>query len=109
MLDSLVVAGLSWLNGSPSKVTYDPAYHAEQQRIAHGRIWAMENGWHMWEATSPYAHEKVWIWRPEWNTPPKECTIRDMDPMMNVWGLFWKPWRANEDSDFVPKQIASDI
>lgn len=41
-------------------------------------------------ADSPYAHDWAQIMRPEWDMP-KLLRPRDMHPLMNVAGLYWRP------------------
>lgn len=41
-------------------------------------------------ADSPFNYERIWINRKEWPAP-ELVVVRDMNPMMNVWGLMWKP------------------
>src|SRR4051812_28952874 len=62
---------------------------------------AFENGWMYWfvpysTADNPYAYDQVWIWRVEWKELPHLVSPRNLDPMMNVNGLLWKPARAGE-------------
>lgn len=58
---------------------------------------AIDRGWRsvMYDRW-PSGTDKVWLWRTEWPFP----SLREVDsiqPEMNVYGLWWKPWRPSDD------------
>lgn len=47
------------------------------------------DGWHDWCYSSPYAHDRVEAMRHDW-AEPKTLSPRELHPMMNVSGLYWR-------------------
>lgn len=90
----LVGAAAAILFGGGQPAVTDEMARYEWLRLERDRLRA--NGWVDWTAVSPYEHERIWIWRPEWDGLPREAEPNKMDRQMNVWGLFWKPWREND-------------
>ena len=48
--------------------------------------------WIMPPSLSPYSHEYVEAWRKEWQEV-EVLRVWDMNPLMNVAGLWWRPLR----------------
>jgi hypothetical protein len=88
----------------------DVSQRQEPSPLMKARFAAIQRGWRPWldprggmdQAIA--GHEKIWIWRPEWNSMPVVTSLAGMDPVMNVAGLYWKPWRESD----VPHQLLLD-
>jgi hypothetical protein len=98
MLGGLVDAALQLLSGQPTRDFEAEA--RDTQARAEKHLEPYSRGWRDWYSPygmsfEPYEHEKVWIWRREWEAPSL-VVPRGLDPQMNVIGLLWKPWRESE-------------
>ena len=100
MFDELVNAAIGVMFGSP-KGPSEVGLKSWTSQVERETLRA--NGWKDWipdymgtfpEAT-PQQYARVWIWRPEWTSLPCDVDPRELDPQMNVAGLFWKPWRGS--------------
>lgn len=64
---------------------YDELKSKNADAISRGWMLAMAMPW-------PRDAEKIWIWRVDWEFPSLTAP-RDISPLMNMNGLWWKPWR----------------
>lgn len=110
MLGGMAQSALSWLMGDrPNLVDQarraQKANETENQRLMDALYRAIDNGWMPWvpsymslfpNGPRPNDYPRVWIWRPgDWGMPV-EAEPDHLDPMMNVIGLYWKPWAPSE-------------
>ncbi len=48
------------------------------------------DGWKSWDHGNPYSYSEVETWR-RGRMETNLCNPRDMHPLTNVFGLFWRP------------------